>query len=189
MPPVARGDVIEVDIASLATGGRGLARLDNFVVFVERALPGDRVRARVTRSKGRYAEAETVERLVSGGSRVAAPCTHIDVCGGVRFQDYAYEKQLEHKTALVRDAMERIAQLPATLLPMIPAPDLFHYRNKMEFSFSSRTENGALLAVGLHVRGRFDRVFDLERCYLATPAMNLAVSELRRLALRDQVPA
>ena len=86
-----RGSEVELVIGSLAFGGRGVARLDDFVLFVDRALPGDRVRARVTKVKRRYGDAVTVETLEKGPDRVEAPCPHFGACGGCRWQDLAYE--------------------------------------------------------------------------------------------------
>ncbi len=181
MPPVARGDLLELEIVDLATGGRGLARLDGYVVFVENALPGDRVWARITRPKGRYAEAHCEERLSDGPARVPVRCAHVGVCGGCRFQDLAYDFQLRHKEQVVRDSLKHIAGIEGVeVLPILAAPDPFHYRNKMEFSFG-RDASGAL-ALGLHHRGFFDRTFDLQRCHIADDVMNRAVNVLRELA-------
>jgi 23S rRNA (uracil1939-C5)-methyltransferase len=187
MPPVARGETLEVSIEGLATGGRGLARLDRYVVFVEGALPGDRVRARITRSKGRYAEAVAVERLSPGPDRVEPVCAHVSVCGGCRFQDYAYPAQLAHKQAAVSESLKHLGGLDIPVRETIPAPDIFGYRNKMEFSFGS-AEDGRV-ALGLHVRGRFDATFDLARCHICPPSMNRAVEVLRGMARRDGLPA
>src|SRR5580765_1438932 len=95
--PVRRDDVVDLDVESLAFGGNGVARLNGYVVFVRRGLPGDRVRARVTKVKRNHAEALAVEVLSSGPQRVEAPCAHYPECGGCRFQDLAYESQLEEK--------------------------------------------------------------------------------------------
>src|SRR5215204_4702494 len=107
--PLARDDELELEIESLAYGGNGVARLDGFVVFVRRGLPGDRVRARVTKVQRRHAEAETVDVLAPGPRRVEAPCQHYPPCGGCRFQDLAYEAQAEAKHAWVEDSLRRIA--------------------------------------------------------------------------------
>ena len=187
MPPVARGDVLDLEITGIATGGRGIAKLDRYVVFVEGALPGDRVRAQIFRPKGRYAEAKALVRLQDGADRVAAPCTHLDVCGGCRFQDYAYAAQLRHKTELVAESLKHIGGLEIPVREIIPAPELFHYRNKMEFSFGRDAGGAAML--GLHHRGFYDRTFDLKECFLATTSMNKAVAMLRECARRDGVPA
>src|SRR5947208_11501387 len=107
--PVARDQELELSIDSLAYGGNGVARLNGFVVFVRRGLPGDRVRARVTKVKRNHAEALAVEVLEPGPQRVEAPCEHYPACGGCRFQDLAYDAQLEQTQAQVRDALQRLA--------------------------------------------------------------------------------
>src|SRR5260370_18186029 len=101
--PVTRDEELELDIESLAYGGNGVARLNGFVVFVRRGLPGDRVRARVTKVKRSHAEALATEVLHAGPQRVVAPCAHYPACGGCRFQDLAYEAQLDQKQGQVRD--------------------------------------------------------------------------------------
>ncbi|MBI5836362.1 MAG: 23S rRNA (uracil(1939)-C(5))-methyltransferase RlmD [Candidatus Eisenbacteria bacterium] len=187
MPPVARGEVLELEVTGLATGGRGLAKLDRYVVFVEGALPGDRVRARITRSKGRYAESVAVERLSAGPDRVEARCAHVSVCGGCRFQDYDYAAQLLHKQQAIRDSMTHLAALDIPVREVRPSSDIFHYRNKMEFSFGA-AEDGRV-SLGLHHRGRFDTIFNLSECHICPPAMNRTVEVLRALARRDGLPA
>src|ERR1700756_1892437 len=107
--PVTKGEELELDVDSLAFGGNGVARLDGFVVFVRRGLPGDRVRAQVTKVKRGYAEAITTEVVRGGADRVDAPRAPFPACGGCRFQDLAYEAQLAQKHAQVRDALQRIA--------------------------------------------------------------------------------
>src|SRR5438034_9812573 len=106
--PVARDQELELTIESLAYGGNGVARLDGFVLFVRRGLPGDRVRARVTKVKRNHAEALATEVLVPGPQRVEAPCAHYPACGGCRFQDLRYEAQAVAKQDQVLDALRRI---------------------------------------------------------------------------------
>src|ERR1700750_561552 len=109
--PVARDQELELTIDSLAYGGNGVARLDGFVVFVRRGLPGDTVRARVTKGAPRHAEALATEVLVRGPQRVDAPCAHYPACGGCRFQDLAYDAQLAAKERWVADSLQRLAGL------------------------------------------------------------------------------
>src|ERR687884_1748017 len=111
--PVARDQEVELSIDSLAYGGNGVARLNGFVVFVRRGLPGDTVRARVTKVKRNHAEALAVEVVEPGAARVDAPCAHYPACGGCRFQDLAYEVQTAAKEEQVRDALRRIGGIPA----------------------------------------------------------------------------
>src|SRR5438093_7114512 len=109
--PVRPDQELELKIDSLAYGGNGVARLNGFVVFVKRGLPGDRVRARVTKVKRNHAEALAVEVVEPGAPRVEAPCEHYPACGGCRFQDLAYEAQMAAKAEQVEDALRRIGRL------------------------------------------------------------------------------
>jgi 23S rRNA (uracil1939-C5)-methyltransferase len=168
--PVARDEELELRIDSLAYGGNGVARLNGFVVFVRRGLPGDLVRARVTKVKRSHAEALTVDVLEPGAARVEAPCRHYPACGGCRFQDLAYEAQLAAKEAWVADSLRRIGGLAEPPLePILPAESPFHYRNKLEYSFTA-TPAGA--ALGFHRAGRWDEVLEVERCWLTTDLGN-----------------
>jgi 23S rRNA (uracil1939-C5)-methyltransferase len=186
-PKVRRGDTLEVEVLDLAFGGRAIARLDGFVVFVENALPGDRVLATVYRKHRRYAEARAIRVLRPAATRVEPRCEHVPVCGGCRTQDLAYEEQLRHKERQVEAALEHLGRLRVPMRPTIPAPRLFHYRNKMEYSFS-RDPSGRL-ALGLHVRGFFDRSFDLLRCHIATPVSSDIVAFVRDAARREGLTA
>src|SRR5207249_5760663 len=134
-PPVSRDEELELQIDSLAYGGNGVARLNGFVVFVRRGLPGDRVRARVTKVRRNHAEALAVEVVEAGAERVDAPCAHYPACGGCRFPDLAYEAQAAAKEEQVREALRRIGGLEdPPLEPILPAEEVFHYRNKLEYS-------------------------------------------------------
>ena len=168
--PLRRDQELELKIDSLAYGGNGVARLNGFVVFVRRGLPGDTVRARVTKVKRSHAEATALEVVEAGAPRVEAPCVHFPACGGCRFQDLAYEAQLESKATQVADALARIGKLSSfELEPAVPAESLFHYRNKLEYSFTATTEG---VGLGFHKAGRWDEVLDIERCWLTTDLGN-----------------
>jgi 23S rRNA (uracil1939-C5)-methyltransferase len=174
--PVTRDQELELSIDSLAYGGNGVARLNGFVVFVRRGLPGDRVRARVTKVKRNHAEALAVEVLQPGPQRVDAPCEHFSACGGCRFQDLAYEAQVAAKQEQVVDALRRIGGIDEPPLePIVPAVEQFHYRNKVEYSFT-QTPNGP--ALGFHRAGRWDEVLEIDRCWISSDLSN---------ALRDAV--
>jgi 23S rRNA (uracil1939-C5)-methyltransferase len=176
--PVRVDEELELAIDSLAYGGNGVARLNGFVVFVRRGLPGDRVRARVTKVKRNHAEALALEVLEEGAQRVEAPCAHYPICGGCRFQDLAYEAQIAAKHEQVADALRRIGGMAEPPLePILPAAEIFHYRNKVEYSFTATPEGPAL---GFHRAGRWDEVLDIERCWLTTELGNAV-----RAAVRD----
>ena len=186
-PPVAKGQELELHVDSLAYGGNGVARLNGFVVFVRRGLPGDTVRARVTKVKRSHAEAVALEVTEAGAPRVEAPCVHYDEgCGGCRFQDLAYEAQLEAKAAQVRDALERIGGISGVELePAVPAESVFHYRNKLEYSFAPGDDG---VALGLHRAGRWDEVLDVDKCWLTTDLGNAVRNAVREWA-RDEALA
>jgi len=185
--PVAKNEELELTIDSLAYGGNGVARLDGFVVFVRRGLPGDTVRARVTKVKRGYAEATTTELLAPSPERTDAPCKHYyEGCGGCRFQDLRYESQVAAKEAQVRDALVRIGGIAdPPLEPIVPAEEQFHYRNKLEYSFT-HTQRGA--ALGFHRAGRWDEVLDVERCWLTTELGNAIRDAVRDWAQEEGLP-
>jgi 23S rRNA (uracil1939-C5)-methyltransferase len=172
MPP-RPGETIELDVTSLAYGGQGVGRLDEFVVFVRGAVPGDRVLARVVKRRPSHAEAKTLEILSPSPRRVAPRCLHSQECGGCEWQTLDYAAQLEFKQQQVVDSLQRIAHLTEYRLePIRGMDDPWRYRNKMEFSFGEE-EDGRLL-LGLHKRGSWREIVDVVDCLLASERMNSA---------------
>jgi 23S rRNA (uracil1939-C5)-methyltransferase len=185
--PVARDQELELTVDRLAYGGNGVARLNGFVVFVRRGLPGDTVRARVTKVQRRHAEALVTEVLEPSPLRVEAPCAHFPACGGCRFQDLAYAAQAESKQNQVEDALRRIGGIAEPPLePIVPAADQFHYRNKLEYSFAQLEDGPAL---GFHKAGRWDEVLEIERCWLTTDLGNAIRDTVREWARGDRLVA
>jgi 23S rRNA (uracil1939-C5)-methyltransferase len=185
--PVQRDDELELKVDSLAFGGNGVARLDGFVVFVRRGLPGDTVRARVTKVQRRHAEAVATEVLEAGPARVEAPCSHFPACGGCCFQDLAYDAQVAAKHAWVEDSLRRIAGIAEPPLePILPAEGPFHYRNKMEYSFAPGPDGPEL---GLHRAGRWDEVLGIETCWLTTELGNAIRNTVRDWAREERLEA
>ena len=185
--PVQKDQELELRIESLAYGGNGVARLNGFVVFVRRGLPGDVVRARVTKVKRNHAEALTTEVVAPGPNRVDAPCAHYPACGGCRFQDLGYEAQIAGKHDQVRDALQRIGGLrEPPLEPIVPAEEIFHYRNKLEYSFT-QTPSGP--ALGFHKAGRWDEVLEIEKCWLTTELGNAIRNAVRDWARAEHLEA
>src|SRR3954465_3793081 len=185
--PVARDQELELSVESLAYGGNGVARLNGFVVFVRRGLPGDRVRARVTKVKRNHAEALAVDVLEPSSLRVDAPCAHYPACGGCRFQDLAYEAQVAAKEEQVADAFRRIGGFEGPPLePIVAADDVFHYRNKQEYSFT-QLEDGPTL--GFHKAGRWDEGLETLKCWLATYFGNALRNTVREWAREERLDA
>jgi 23S rRNA (uracil1939-C5)-methyltransferase len=184
----ARGELLTLDVESLAYGGKGIARRNGYVVFVAGALPGDRVRAEVTRAKKGYAEASTREIVRESPDRVPPRCDHGgEPCPGAPWQGLAYEEQLRHKHSQVADALLRLGGLDGfELEPIEPAVEQWRYRNKLEYSFGRREGE---LVLGFHARGRWDLVVDAEDCQLASERNNAGRNELRDWARSVGLPA
>jgi len=183
-----RGEQLEVEIDSLAFGGRGVARSEGLVVFVSGALPGDRVRVEITKAKKRFAEARTVELLQPSAERIADRCIHEgEPCPGAPWQGLAYERQLTHKSEQVDEALRRIGGLDGfELEPIEPALEQWRYRNKLEYSFGERDGEPTL---GFHARGRWDLIVDVDDCQLASERGNAARNAVREWARLESVAA
>jgi 23S rRNA (uracil1939-C5)-methyltransferase len=183
-----RGELLELEIDSLAFGGRGVARAEGFVVFVAGALPGDHVRAEVTKGKKRFAEARTVEVLRSSPDRLPNRCVHGgEPCPGAPWQGLPYEQQLHHKQEQVAEALSRIAGLEGfELEEIVPAVEQWRYRNKLEYSFG---ESDGELTLGFHARGRWDLTVDVDDCHLSSEQGNEARNAVREWARAEAVPA
>ena len=185
--PVKMHEEVDLQVDSLAYGGNGVARLNGFVVFVRRGLPGDRVRARVTKVKRGFAEALMTEVLEPSAHRVEAPCAHYPACGGCRFQDLDYAVQAAAKEDQVRDALKRIGGIAEPPLePIVPASSPFFYRNKLEYSF---TQTPAGPALGFHKAGRWDEVLEVEKCWLTTDLGNAIRNAVRDWAREENLVA
>src|SRR3954468_9124772 len=172
-----RGDELDLRVDSLAFGGNGVARLDGYVVFVAGGLPGDRVRAVVTKRKRDYAEARAIEVLEPAPDRIAPRADH----PGAPWQVLPYERQLEIKQAQVGEALRRIGRLEPVVEPIVPAVEPWRYRNKAEFSFGVADR----LELGFHPPGRWNEVAPMGECLLVSERADAA----RRAVLewcRDQ---
>src|SRR4051794_17961623 len=175
-----RGEELELTIDSLAHGGAGVARLDGYVVFVQGAVPGDRVRARVGKAKRGYAEARTTEVLEPSAERVEPRAAH----PGAPWQVLPYERQLAEKEEQVRDALARIGRFEEPpVRAIVPAVEQWRYRNKLEYSFG-HDETGALV-LGFHRPGRWNDIDDVTDDILASERIN-AVRERVKQWCREQ---
>jgi 23S rRNA (uracil1939-C5)-methyltransferase len=170
-----RGEELELTVDSLAQGGRGVARRDDgFVVFVAGGLPGDKVRARVGKSKKGYAEASTIELIEPSPDRIADTCVHdSEPCPGAPWQGLPYERQLELKAEQVDEALRRIGGLEGfETEEIVPAKAEWRYRNKLEYSFGAGPDGG--IVCGFHAPGRWDQILPLDDCLLASERGNRA---------------
>jgi 23S rRNA (uracil1939-C5)-methyltransferase len=185
----------EVLIENIGAEGKSLARVDNIVVFVKDAVPGDVVDLQVFRKKGRYMEARVLKYHSHSDQRTDPFCEHFGICGGCKWQHLPYERQLFYKQQQVVDAFRHIGgvEIPESL-PILASNPITRYRNKMEYTFSNhrwlldheaRSEEPLphTNAAGLHVPGRFDKVIDLETCHHQVEPSNEIRNFLRDLAI------
>ncbi len=176
---------VELDIVDLAYNGKAVGYIDGKVTFVNGGLPGERVAAKIVKTKRRFNQATLLRVLSPSSDRIPAECKHYDICGGCTWQDLDYSKQLFYKRNQVIASLKHIGGLDDVAVQEIhPSPDTFFYRNKMEFSFhvaeNQDTPRGFVL--GLHERGRFDRIFDVEKCHLQSEMSNRLVNFIRQKA-------
>ncbi len=182
-PRPKRDEELEVTIESLAYGGAGVGRSDGFVVFVRGALPGDRVRARVGKSKRSYAEATVVELLEPSPDRIEPATPH----PGAPWQVLPYERQLEVKQAQVVEALERLGGFEAPPVePIVPAVDQLRYRNKVEYSFGE-DEDGRMV-LGSHRAGRWDVIDELTADVLASERVDELRNAIADWCREQEVP-
>ncbi len=182
-----KGEVVELEVFDLAFGGKGVAKQNGLVVLVNNALPGDVVRAKILKRKRSFAEAEVSEIIKESDKRIQPRCSHFGFCGGCTLQNLKYEEQLEYKTKQVKDSLVHIGGFEDVQInPIIGSEKLYFYRNKMEFSFD-KNEEGELI-LGLHPRGRYDRVFDLKECFLQSDLSNQIVHWIRQFFRQKGLP-
>ena len=173
-----------VTIEAVAAEGKALARVDGMVVFVDFAVPGDIVDIQVFRKKKNYMEGFISRMIQPSPQRVEAFCEHFGVCGGCRWQPLPYEMQLDAKRQQVYDQLVRIGHLEVPeIRPTLPSPRTQFYRNKLEFSASSKRwvlqvedpdaipENDRM-GLGFHVGKFFDKVLDIRKCWLQPEPSN-----------------
>ena len=194
-----KGETIELDIEKMTYGGRGIGRIDGFVVFLRGVAPGDRVQARVYKKKRAYAEANLVKLITPSPERIQAPCPYNGFCGGCQWQHIQYAAQLSYKKEQLEDALEHIGGIKEVKVrKVLPSETLFGYRNKMEFSFSNRRwflphelDKRAVegnFALGLHVPGTYQKVIDVEACLLQQEPGNRILREVKRYVKRSGIP-
>jgi 23S rRNA (uracil1939-C5)-methyltransferase len=199
-----RGEELELHVERYGAEGKGIARVEGFVVFIRGGVPGDSVIVRLVKVSKNFAEAEVVSVVQPSPHRTTPRCRHFGTCGGCVWQHLAYPAQMEFKRQQVVDALERIGGFSGvTVQPTLGATDAFYYRNKMEFSFGMRWltreeldasgpgdasgEPIQRFALGLHIPQRFDRVLDVRECFLQSEESSAIVNAVREFALEKEL--
>ncbi len=183
--------IVELDIDNLAYNGKSVAYLDGKVTFVNGGLPGEKVQARIVKSKRSYNQAKLIRVLTRSDERIDPVCRHYELCGGCTWQDLTHDRQLFYKRNQVIASLQHIGGLDDVVVDeIVPSPDQFFYRNKMEFSFHvcppDISTRGFVL--GLHERGRFDRIFDVVECHLESEQSNRLVNFIREKVVEYSIP-
>ena len=194
-------EIIEnVAVIDVADDGRAIGKVSDLVVFISHAVPGDIVDVRVTRKRKKYVESVPVRFSTYSEWRAEPVCNSFSVCGGCKWQDFDYQQQLLFKHKIVSDCLVRIGKLDLPeIASVLPADPIWFYRNKLEFTFSSnRWLTGEELqsegeianrnALGFHIPGMFDKVLDIERCYLQPDPSNAIRTAIRDFALQENMP-
>lgn len=183
--------VENLEITGIAAEGKSLGRWNEMVVFVPFGAPGDVVDVQLTKKRHSFAEGKIVKMHTSSPMRVEPFCEHYGVCGGCKFQHIPYEEQLKYKQQQVEDALQRIAkvQLPA-INPILGSANTCFYRNKLEFTFSNKSwltreqlESDEQFddrnALGFHIPNAFDKVLDINKCWLQDDVSNQTRNYIR----------
>ena len=183
-----------VTITDYAAEGKSLARVNDLVVFVPFAVPGDVVDLQVRRKKHSYCEAEIIRMVKPSDVRVEPRCAHFGVCGGCKWQNVPYGEQLKMKEKQVFDQLTRIGKVELPEInPIIGSEKTFGYRNKLEFGCSNKrwltkeeiasgTEYSQMNAIGFHITGAFDKILPVDKCYLMDDMHNRIRNEIRDYA-------
>ena len=184
-----------ITITGVAAEGKAIAKVDNLVVFVPYAVPGDVVDLQVRRKKHSYAEAEVVKFHRYSEQRATPFCQHFGVCGGCKWQCLPYEEQLRYKQQQVVDNLTRIGKMELPeVSPILGSRHTQCYRNKLEFGFSNKkwltfeevasgTKFEVMDAVGFHIPGAFDKILDIDTCFLMDDINNRLRNGIRSYAL------
>lgn len=187
-----------VAVTAYAAEGKALGRIDGKVIFIEGAVPGDVVDVLITRNKKDWAEGKAISIKELSKERVVPFCIHFGICGGCKWQMLPYFKQLEYKQQEVIDAFKRIGKLAdINMLPIIGSEQTTQYRNKLEFTFSNKKfltpiqlesvaddawPGGAL---GYHVPRLYDKIIDINECWLMDNVNNVIRNALRDFSLAN----
>jgi len=191
--------VTELEIIDVAEKGKGLGRRpDGRVVFVKNVVPGDIVDVRIQKSRKSFQEGFVVKWHKLSDRRVEPKCEHFKYCGGCQWQNLSYDDQLHFKTNMVTNAMKRIGKVEINeFLPILPAPEQYYYRNKLEFGCSSKrylapeelnTDVSALSdSVGFRVSGAYDKVLDITKCHLQAEPSNEIRNGCKAIAIEQGI--
>ena len=185
-----------LEITTLAAEGKAMGRWNDVVVFVPMTVPGDVVDVQIRSKRRRYMEGFVVRYVKKSPNRTEPFCAHFGVCGGCKWQNLPYEEQLRFKTDQVRDQLTRIGKIELPeIKPCLGSQKTDFYRNKLEFTFADRRwltreeladENVvATPALGFHIPNMFDKVLDIDKCWLQPDPSNPIRQAIKEFCLAN----
>lgn len=177
--PFAYHQELELEIATLTNLGEGVARYDNWVIFVPGVLPGERVKARIWHNAKNFSRADLVEVIVPAKERVEPQCPLFGTCGGCQYQNFEYGAQLAWKTRQVAELLERLGKIDFPVNPCRGSPKQYGYRTKITPHFERPRQGDAAFPIGFLAAGTSRRIIDIPQCPIATEGVNAALPALR----------
>ncbi len=184
--------VADIEIIDIAEEGRGVAKRDELVMFIEKAIPGDIVDVELLRKKKNLVEGKVTAVKSPSPHRVEPFCPHFGVCGGCKWQHMNYDAQLLFKAKYVDNVLSRIGKVDTSSMePILGSEETAYYRNKLEYTFSNKrwltnkdeeTADRDMNALGFHVPGRFDKILDIDHCFLQADPSNDIRNSIREFA-------
>ncbi|PRD51421.1 23S rRNA (uracil(1939)-C(5))-methyltransferase RlmD [Sphingobacterium gobiense] len=189
--------VSDVQIIDIAEEGKGVAKHDELVLFVEQAVPGDVADVELFRKKKNFVEGRLVALKEPSKYRVDPFCPHFGVCGGCKWQHMEYPAQLLFKQQYVENALKRLGKVDVSSMePILASAETTYYRNKLEFTFSNKrwltsvdeeVKPDDFNALGFHVPGRFDKILDIDHCFLQQDPSNTIRNAVRTFAIAQGI--
>ncbi|WP_326906823.1 23S rRNA (uracil(1939)-C(5))-methyltransferase RlmD [Sedimentibacter sp. MB31-C6] len=160
-----KGDIIEVKIVDIQFPNKGIATHEGQKIIIKNAIPGQKVKTRISKIKKDNIEAKVVEILLKADYEQDALCDKFNICGGCAYQNVPYEKQMQIKEKQVKTLLDSVLTEKYDFLPIVPSPKITEYRNKMEFSFGDEVKEGPL-TLGMHKRNSFHSIVNTNECYI-----------------------
>lgn len=200
------GQTVSVTVEKFAHGGAGFATVDGMPIFITGAIPGQRVSIVITKKKDTFLEAKVEKVIMRAKDEIQAKCPHFGTCGGCTWQNLAYNKQIQYKEDIIRETLEHLTpvdaairkQLPGRVLKIIPSPQVFHYRNKLELTFgysAMRTEKlppkkegdkpqriyfDENPGIGFHQSGEWATILPVHECHLYDEQLPTLIADVNR---------
>jgi len=197
MKPVKKGQNVELKIEKLAFGGRGVARINGYVLFINDVVPGQTVTARVIKTRSSFAEAKLIDVKEKSDIETNPRCKYFYHCGGCKHQNIKYDAQLEILRAQVEDVYRRVGNIDGIPIEnVLASPKTFRYRNKMEFAFSNRrwkigSEDDESLdfALGLRAPNNYYKAIDINDCLIAPEESGIILKVVKDFCLSEGLEA